>query len=119
MFKKSLGKNSSGVERIFHFDPHTDESYIEYRQDVAANVEHSKRLQNDEDYTKRGFKKEMWHYAHIPPLIQMKWINEYGAENDPMKPENEKLLFRLLNSPEYKYLKTTNKVHIPSGAKTV
>lgn len=119
MFKKSLGKNSWGVERIFHFDPYTDEGHIEYKADAGPNVELAKKLQNNDEYTRKGIKDCAWHYAHIPPIIQLKWINEYGQQNDPMLPQNEKLLFRLLNSPEYRYLKTTNKIHIPSGSKTV
>lgn len=119
MFKKSLGKNAFGVERIFHYDPYTEESYVEFQADATPNIEYGKRLQNEDDYTKEGIKKGMWHYANIPPIVQLKWLNEYGVERDPMKPENEALLFRLLNSREYRYLKTTNKIHIPKGSKTV
>jgi hypothetical protein len=53
----------------------------------------------------------MWHYAHIPIVVQNRWLSEYGSKNWPMRPGNEKLLFRLLNSPEWAYLKTTNKIH--------
>jgi hypothetical protein len=115
LFKKSLGKNAYGVERIFHYDPDTEESYVEYQSDAEHNIEYAKRLQNEEGYSKEGIKKGMWHYGHIPPIIQLKWLNEYGPQNDPMKPENSALLFRLLNSREYRYLKTTNKIHIPKG----
>jgi hypothetical protein len=45
-------------------------------------------------------------------IVQLRWYNEYGPVNWPMLPQNSKLLFRLLNSPEWRYLKTTNKVHI-------
>jgi hypothetical protein len=44
-------------------------------------------------------------------VVQLKWLQKYGPVNDPMKKGNEKLLFQLLNDPEWRYLKTTNKIH--------
>ena len=90
----------------------TGDVHIQTVQDVEANLDWSKRLQNDDEYSKQGMKQEMWHYGHVPLLVQVKWLNEYGLKNWPMKPENKELLFRLLNSPEYEYLKTTKKIHI-------
>jgi hypothetical protein len=90
----------------------TGDVHVETRQDVEASLDWSKRLQNDAEYSRQGMKQEMWHYSHIPLLVQVKWLNEYGLKNWPMKPENKELLFRLLNSPEYAYLKTTQKIHI-------
>ena len=100
---------------MFHHDPDTDTSYIEYTQDVEPQLERSKKLANNEDYSKKGIKDEFWHFASIPAVIQLKWIHEYGEANDPMKPGNEALLFRLLNSPDYRYLKATTKVHLVKG----
>jgi hypothetical protein len=71
----------------------------------------NKVLRDSDEYTKNGIKKEMWQYAHIPIIVQMKWLVKYGPENDPMRKGNEKLLFSLLNDPEWRYLKTTNKIH--------
>lgn len=93
----------------------TDTTYVETRQDVEPILDVNKALQNSDEYTKHGMKKEMWHYASIPIVVQMKWLNEYGMTNWPLKPGNEKLLFRLLNSPEWKYLKATGKVHTGRG----
>lgn len=109
IFQRSLGRNSWGVERVFHFDPYTDEAHVEYKQDVGPVLEANKKLQNDPDTWKNGMKHDMVLYGRIPVNIQYKWIQEYGAENDPMKPENAKLLFQLLNSPEYRYLKCVDK----------
>lgn len=78
---------------------------------MQANLDWSKRLQNDDEYTKHGIKHEMWHYAHIPDWVQVKWLNEYGITNWPMHPHNKKLLFKLLNSREWGYLKATRKIH--------
>lgn len=89
----------------------TGDVHIETVQDVEPFIEDNKSRQNDEQYTKDGIKNEMWHYARIPIVVQMRWLREYGSKNWPMRRGNEKLLFRLLNSPEWKYLKATNKVH--------
>jgi len=101
-----------GVTEIFHYDNLTGDVHIETVQDVEGHLDHSRELANDDQYTKDGIKDGMWHYAHIPIVVQMRWLSEYGSKNWPMRPGNEKLLFRLLNSPEYKYLKTTNKIHL-------
>jgi hypothetical protein len=103
----------TGVTEIFHYDELTKEIHIESRQDVAPMLDLNKQLQNDEQYSKNGIKNEMWNYAFVPILVQLKWINEYGLHNDPMRKENKELLFRLLNSREWRHLKRTNKIHLP------
>ena len=103
---------ASGITEIFHYDHMTGDVHIETRQDVTKILETNKALQNDESYWKHGVKNDMAHFAHIPDIVQLQWINKYGLENDPMRKGNEKLLFKLLNSPEYRYLKTTNKIHL-------
>jgi hypothetical protein len=105
----------TGVSEYFSYDASTDTSYIETTQDVEPILDVNKTLQNDPDYSKDGIKKEMWHYAQIPIVVQMKWLNEYGPKNWPMLPQNKQLLFRLLNSRDYKYLKCTEKIHTSSG----
>ena len=88
----------------------TDTLTISTEQDVTDILEWNKKLQNDADYTKKGIKGEMWHYASIPNVIIEKWLNEDGF--NIFDKNNEKALFRKLNSPEYKYLKVTEKTHL-------
>ena len=102
----------TGVTQYFHHDYASNTSYIETVQDVEPILEVTNDLRNDDEYTRRGIKDEMWHFASIPIVVQERWLSEYGMENWPMKPGNEKLLFKLLNSPDYRYLKTTNKIHM-------
>ena len=101
----------NGVTEIFHYDELTGDAHIETFQDVEPILDFTKSLYNDDGYWKRGVKADMAHYARIPIVVQLQWLQKYGAENDPMKPGNEKLLFSLLNSPEWRYLKTTNRIH--------
>lgn len=103
---------ATGVTEIFHYDQMTGDVHIETLQDVAPILDKNKFLANSDEYTKQGIKNEMWQYAHIPLVVQLKWLQKYGRESDPMKKGNEKLLFSLLNDPEWRYLKTTNKIHL-------
>jgi hypothetical protein len=113
MGKKLLGHDpETGVTEYFHYDETSDTSYVETVQDVSGILDANKNLQNNDDYTRHGMKEEMWHYASIPIIVQMQWLKEYGMENWPMLPQNKKLLFRLLNSPDYQYLRCTPKIHV-------
>jgi len=86
---------------------------ISRTQDVEKILEVNKALANNDEYTKNGFKNEWWHYATIPNIIIEKWLNEEGinAYNDDHWPK----VFQKLNSPEYRYLKTTAKFHRPKN----
>ena len=111
--KRLLSRDQeTGVAEYFHFDPASGDVHIETVQDVEPALDVNKRLKNDEQYTKHGIKNEMWHYATIPIVVQVRWLNEYGLSNWPMLPQNKDLLFRLLNSREWGYLKTTSKLHV-------
>jgi hypothetical protein len=116
MFKRSLGISAQGVERTFHHDPDTDTSYIEYTQDVEPIIERNKRETIEKDHWKDLVKDDLGKYATVPVVVQYQWIKEFGT--DPLADGNEGLLFKLLNSRDYRYLKCTEKIYIPPGAKT-
>lgn len=99
----------TGITEWFHYD--NGDVHIETVQDTDPILEANKTQQNDEDLTKQGMKEGMWRYASIPVVVQVRWLNEYGSKNWPLRPGNEKLLFSLLNKPEWRYLKTTQKIH--------
>lgn len=100
-----------GVREWFVYDHATGLTHIETTQDVDPILDVNRGLANDEAYTRDGIKEEMWHYASIPVVVQMQWLKEYGPEKWPMRQGNENLLYRLVNSPEWNYLKTTTKFH--------
>jgi hypothetical protein len=84
---------------------------IGYSQDVQPMVNFTQSLANDEDYTKKGIKEGLWHYATIPDSVVLKlWfedgINLYTSLDGP----EEKKLWNLLNT-KYKIFKTTSKHH--------
>lgn len=86
-----------------------DSAVITHTQDIEPIIKRNIRSANDDDKTKRGIKKDIWKYAEIPNIVWLKWMHKYGV--DVYKRENEQLLFRLLNDPEYRHLKTTSKYH--------
>lgn len=101
----------SRITRYFDYDPHNDTAIVHSEQDVSLILDANKALANDDDVTKRGIKESWWHYATIPNIVIEKWLNEHGV--DVYNKDHEKAVFRLLNQPEYKYLKTTAKMHSP------
>jgi hypothetical protein len=101
----------TGIREIFHFDPMTGDAHIETIQDCTEILDENKAFQNDEEYTRNGIKNEFWNYAFVPNVVQLKWLVKYGPEHDPMKRGNERLLFSLLNDPEWRHLKKTTKIH--------
>ena len=116
MTKRLLNRDPlTGIEEWFHYDPQTDTTYVETLQDVEPVLEMNKQLRNDDEVWKKGVKGSWAMYASIPLVVQMRWLSEYGMDNWPLRPGNEKLLFRLLNDPEWKYLKTTGKIHTGRG----
>ena len=102
----------TGITEIFHYDWQTGDAHIETLQNTRPIVDENVKLQNDTSYSDAGIKNEMWHFARIPIVVQLQWLQKYGPENDPMRAGNEKLLFSLLNDPEWRYLKATTKIHL-------
>lgn len=92
-----------GMVEILHEDPAGGGFAIESRADVTAVLERNRALRAAGD----GYSpsRELRHVASIPPVVQLVWIERYGA--DPLAPGNEALLRRLLNSSEWSHLRTS------------
>ena len=101
--KRSLGKDF-GLETIFHHDEKTNVSTIEHKQDVQKFIDVNKDLHNT-SYQRDGIKDDWVHAARIPEIVQIQWMQKYGIK-DIYSREYTPLILKLLNSPEYKYLKT-------------
>lgn len=95
-----------GITTYHYYDPITDTSYLEEVQEVGGQLDQNKALYNDEDFKRRGIKNEMMHAAHIPNIVIMKWKRELGI--DLYNKEHMPKVKALLNSSEYRYLRTTN-----------
>lgn len=80
---------------------------IHYRQDVEPVLEYTKMLRNS-GLADQGIKRDMWHYAQIPPVVIMEMRFKHGV--DVFNRDHEKKVFELINR-EYPHLRTTNKWH--------
>lgn len=117
------------MRRLLDYDPmtgmyewfhgHGDGGFtIETYQDPAvvdAILERNKREANDRDKMKRGIKRGFMRAACIPIGVQHKWMKEEhfdiyegtrGTKPHKLTPSGERKFKRLLNSPDYRYLKT-------------
>lgn len=99
----------TAITTTFDYIPETDTTVIAREQDVSTILDINKAIANDDDLTKKGMKAGWWHYAQIPNIIIEKWITEHGV--DLFNKDHQKAVFKLLNQPEYRYLKTTTKMH--------
>lgn len=78
------------------------------REDVADILESNKRKQSDSIDARYG-KQMLHHVAEIPMSIVLKWKREHGVDVFSSDPEQKRKVKRLLNDPEYRYLRSNNK----------
>jgi hypothetical protein len=95
---------SSATTTWHHYDPLTDETVIETVQDASVYLQRNKMLRDDDDYKKRGIKNSWWHAASIPNGLIAKWKADFGI--DVYNKDHWPRVKRLLNDPEYRYLRT-------------
>tara|TARA_R110000803_G_scaffold49672_2_gene103339 strand:+ start:5638 stop:5952 length:315 start_codon:yes stop_codon:yes gene_type:complete len=89
--------------RTFHdYDEATDTTIIHTEQDTSDITDLNKAQQND-GFDKR---KDMWHAASIPIVVQMEWMTKFGV--DLMNKDHMQGVKRLLNSSEYSHLRRNN-----------
>lgn len=73
-----------------------------YTQDTAPVLDANKEQQAT------GFdrRSNMWHAARVPASIIMEWREKHGV--DLYNPAHKEGVRRLLNDPDYRYLRTNN-----------
>ena len=93
----------------YEFNHATEHAIITHEQDTSRIIEANKTDSNDDDRTKAGIKRDWWHYARVPNVVILEWKQKYGV--DFYNRNHRKRVFELLNHPDYRLLKTTNKFH--------
>ena len=107
--KRLLDFNPLSGEKVwFEYDQHIDSMTITHEQDVSKHLDIAHARMIDENYTRKGVKNDLLHYAHVPNTVILKMKMEDGV--DLFSKADEKRVFELLNT-KYKRLKTTTKVH--------
>lgn len=101
--------------RLFKSDPDrrlniwwesTDDGFLlRYEQDVEPILDLNKAKQSaGREYYARD--KDLWRVASIPVVVQMEWMTKFGV--DVLDEEHWPRVQKLLNSNEYRYLKTAD-----------
>ena len=89
--------------QIFHWHEPTKEMAIEHIQNIQPLIDSNKKLQQEDHHIKDDFRLS----ARIPMTVYYEWKNKYGV--DLFNPNHKEGVRKLINSPEYRYLKTTNR----------
>ena len=89
--------------QIFHWHEPTKEMAIEHVQDIQPLIDSNKRLQQEDHHIADDFRLS----ARIPMTVYYEWKRKFGV--DLFNPDHKQGVKKLLNSPEYKYLKTTQR----------
>lgn len=85
-------------------DNHDGTFTIKTQQDVEPFLDANKQMAVENGKKTRG--KDMFHAAQIPVVVQYEWVKRYGIRNI-FDEEYEPLIKRLLNSSEWRYLRTS------------
>lgn len=100
-----------GTEVWFHHDPVEKTNTIHHKQpDMEPVLEWTKALRLATEYTKKGIKRDWWHYCHIPNIIALKLRQDYGL--DVWNKNHQKRVFEVINR-DFPYLKVTDGKHVP------
>lgn len=111
MTKRLLNYNPLSGETVwFQYDQSIDSMTITHEQDVSRHLDLAHARATDSEYTRKGMKADMWHYAHVPNTTVMQMLAEDGV--DLFDRNHQKRAFELLNT-KYKRCKTTEKTHVP------
>lgn len=89
----------SGLRTWHSYDEAEDLTIIRYEQDVEPVLDANKAADNHGEHRKG----DMWHVASVPPSVQLKWYVEKGV--DLLNPDHKQAVARLLDDPEWRYLK--------------
>ena len=92
-----------GDNQIFHWHEPTKEMAIEHIEDIQPLIDSNKRLQQEDHHIKDDFRLS----ARIPMTVYYEWKSKYGV--DLFNPNHKEGVRKLINSHEYRYLKTTNR----------
>lgn len=100
--------HASRTTTYHHFDHSSGKTHIETVQDVQAYLKRNKALQSDGRAQSRGRKMDFMHIATIPNAVIMKIKKDHNI--DVFNKDDLPKLERLLQSSEYRYLRTVDKI---------
>lgn len=93
---------------IHHYDDMEKKTYIEVVQDIEPFLERNKKLQLTPEYQARGKKQDFMHIATIPNNVIIILKEKHGV--DVFNKDDLPKLEKLLQSSEFKYLRTVDRI---------
>lgn len=96
-------KRKIGHNQIFHYHNPTGEFAIEHIENIQPLIDSNKKLQNEDHSIRDEFRLS----ARIPMTVYYEWKRKFGV--DLYNKNHSQAVKKLLNSPDYRYLKTTNR----------
>ena len=98
-------KRKLGDGQTFLFSEHSEDWAINHKSpDLTKLLDSNKRLQQEDHSIKDEFRLS----ARIPVTIYYEWKNKFGV--DLYNKDHKEAVRKLLNSPDYRYLKTTSRI---------
>jgi len=92
-----------GNGQTFHYHEPTGEFAIEHIENIQPLIDSNKKLQNEDHHKADEFRLS----ARIPNMVVYEWKRKFGV--DVFNKDHAQAVKKLLNSPDYRYLKTTNR----------
>ena len=93
-----------GDNQIFHYHNPTGEFAIEHIENIQPLIDSNKKLQNEDHSIRDEFRLS----ARIPMTVYYEWKRKFGV--DLYNKNHSQAVKKLLNSPDYRYLKTTSRI---------
>ena len=99
--------SETGLTETFDYDPISDAVSITASQDVTAFLDHMNAMRKDPSISDKGIKEDWWHYASIPPVVELHLRNKGLKLEDK---NHMKAILREINT-NFPYLRSTDKWH--------
>lgn len=107
MAKRLLDFDPITRTKVWHdYDHSEDKTIIIEEQDCQPILDFNKRQYNDGYTRDHGMKNDMVKVGTIPMNVIMKWKNELGI--DVFNKNHMPKVLKLLNDPEWRYLRTSS-----------
>ena len=106
-FKKEYNPFKEAYE-TYYWDEAAQKMTIKNTFNIGDILANNKRQQNASLDSRYG-KQMMHHVAEIPNVFIAKFLKEHNLDVFSQDPNDQRKLRRLLESPEYRFLKTTVK----------
>ena len=90
------------------YDHDTKKTFIKTVQDCQPILEINKRKQNSHNTSRYMDKGDYYHFASVPNTVLLEWKEKHGV--DWNRPEDLPKIEKLLQSREYMYLRTVDRI---------